>query len=67
LVKQKVEEVKNDNPLGISDYSWGYASTCQVFFLLMFQSMLSDMSKKCCLSAFIRSGREVTQSQHGKT
>ncbi|WP_062036959.1 hypothetical protein [Lentimicrobium saccharophilum] len=28
LVKQKVEEVKNDNPLGISDYTCGHASTC---------------------------------------
>ncbi len=28
LVKQKVEEVKNDNPLGIIDYPCGYASTC---------------------------------------
>ena len=52
LVKQKVEEVKNDNPLGISDYPCGYASSCQVFFLLMFQSMLSEVSKKNKLSAF---------------
>ena len=52
LVKQKVEEVKNDNPLGISDFPCGYASTCQVFFLLIFQSTLNNVSTKSKLSTF---------------
>jgi len=46
-IKPKVQKAKKSNLLGMCDFPCGYASTCQVFFLLMFQSKLSDVRTNC--------------------